>query len=809
MDKEQEIRLQFLEEAQEYLGTIETVFLNVANLKEPEQLNAMLRAAHSIKGGAAMMGYAALSQLAHRFEDFCKVIKVRYTSSLMDTDLESLLLNAVDGMNQVVALYRKGQEPDGAWLGRGVGLVFDRIHERLGDPQAEDDAALLMEETGQDMVALLFESGVDGGLQRLESILATPGQPCLLEESLILAQELGGLGEMLQLQGFVALCADIAHQLQRTPDQAETIARQALHSWRECQSLVLAGQLHCLPDRLVLPESPPDLTVFSLGDTWTGPSALTSPTDDLEEMILQLTGHSLPETEDSFDLRDLLHEDEFGLDPLDLLADDDDDLDTLIDHLDTLTIPNPQLSLRETPEPLPPNPQSPAPTPQPPPPDFLPPRKTAASSESQDFRESTVRVAVRQLDQLNDLFGELTIERNGLSLHLGRLQQLMGALAQRVRTLEQANTRLRTEYDRITVQSERSTPQVMANGARFIQPLIPSPSITEKGSAPTVPSLIYQFDALELDRYSDLNLLSQEVMETIVQVQEVTSDLQLTLEDAGRANHHLNRTAKEMQVRLTQARMRPLSDILNRFPRALREMAVQYGKRVELKIYGGNTLVDRKVLEALSDPLMHLLRNCFDHGIESPDVRKAAQKPEQGTIEIRAAHRGNQTIVILRDDGRGINVEKIKASALRKGFDSAQLETATEQELLNLIFEPGFSTVEQVTELSGRGVGMDVVRANLKRVRGDIRIDTQPGQGTAFTLSVPLTLSVIRVLLVESGGMLLAFPKDAIEEVLLPTVHQLVIEEGQPWLQLEDERLPLLNLRQWLAFQGLFRAVEM
>jgi chemosensory pili system protein ChpA (sensor histidine kinase/response regulator) len=232
----------------------------------------------------------------------------------------------------------------------------------------------------------------------------------------------------------------------------------------------------------------------------------------------------------------------------------------------------------------------------------------------------------------------------------------------------------------------------------------------------------------------------------------------------------------------------------------LRDLSLQYGKLVELKVYGKGTLIDRSILEALSDPLMHLVRNAFDHGIEDPATRQAQGKPRSAVIEIKAAHRGNQTIISVSDDGNGINLNKIRARAEAMGLDAGLLAAASEDELLSLIFEPGFSTADKVTALSGRGVGMDVVRNNLKLIRGDIRVDTAPGRGTTFTLTVPFTLSVARVLLVESNGMLLAFPTDVIEEMLLLHPEQVLTTPGSEVLNWEGEMVPLTRLGTWLKF---------
>jgi chemosensory pili system protein ChpA (sensor histidine kinase/response regulator) len=297
-------------------------------------------------------------------------------------------------------------------------------------------------------------------------------------------------------------------------------------------------------------------------------------------------------------------------------------------------------------------------------------------------------------------------------------------------------------------------------------------------------------------------------MESMVQIQEVTTDLQTNLEDTERSARDLNRTSKLMQSSLTQLRMRPISDLLNRFPRALREMELKYGKQVELKVRGGGTLIDRTILEALNDPLLHLFRNAFDHGIEAPATRQTVGKPEKGSIEISAAYRGNQTVITIRDDGRGIDLDKIRAKALKMGLDESDLKAASKNDLLELIFMPGFSTAEHITDLSGRGVGMDVVRTNLQQIRGEIQVDTQLEVGTTFTITVPFTLSVVRVLLVESGEMLLAFPTSAVEEMLRLKNEDILQTVGKEVLNWEGSMVPLIRLSQWFQFSHSHRIAD-
>ena len=200
-----------------------------------------------------------------------------------------------------------------------------------------------------------------------------------------------------------------------------------------------------------------------------------------------------------------------------------------------------------------------------------------------------------------------------------------------------------------------------------------------------------------------------------------------------------------MRDELIDTRMSPVGRIFNRFSPMLQQLANSYEKPVELIITGSHILIDKTIEEKLYNPLLHLVRNAFDHGIEEPEVRIAQGKSSEGTIWLRAMQRGNKTIIILEDDGKGIDLQKIRDRLCQMGLPKDQVEQMPSEDLLEAIFEPGFSTAEQVTELSGRGVGMDVVRSNLQEVRGDIKVETTPGKGTKFIITVPLSLLILRV----------------------------------------------------------------
>ena len=735
-DDEFEIKLQFLEEAEDYLTTIEAVLIGLETaLVSNQQMDAVLRAAHSIKGGAAMMGFQTLSHLAHRLEDFLKVLKTQKPS--VDSELESLLLSAVDRMRSCIALNRQelGDHTtvlDDQWLKTHVNPVFDQLYQRLGAPQAEDTATLLLPENEeQDMVAMIFETEVEGCLQRLESVLSDPEKPCLFEEVSIMAQEFGGLGEMLQLPAFSSLCESITQHLGTYPERVEEIARLALQTWRRSQAALLVGQVDTLPTQI-------NLNLYKASVPTNEPV-----TNKIESLLNQI-----------------------------ITA--DFDIPNPIENPAEASVSKVESNKIQTAEPKPVHSS------------VLSELKSEldSSTEFKENQENTVRVSIKQLDELNDLFGELTIERNTLELNVQRLRNLVKILNRRTRTLQHFNIRLRNAYDNGATQ---------AGAVPYVAPL-PRRSEPNEDTRPQVTSR-NEFDSLQL-------------VENIIRIQEVTDDIDLSLEDTDQTVSELNRTAKQLQTSLTEVRMRPFSDLVGRFPRFLRELSLQYGKKVELKIHGGGTLIDRTILEALGDPLMHLLRNAFDHGIEDPAIRQACGKPEAGVIEITAAYRGNQTLITVSDDGAGIALDKIFARAQHLGLDAAQLAAASDEELLALIFEPGFSTASQITALSGRGVGLDVVRTNLRQIRGDIKVDTQLGVGTTFTLSVPLTLSVARVLIVESNGMLLAFPTDAIEEMVLLNPEQIFSIAGLEVFSWEGYMTPLIRLGHWLEFRCPHKTVD-
>ena len=766
MDTEKQIRLNFLDEAQECFDLIESNLVGLADSAiDAQQVDLMLRSAHSVKGGAGMMEFPILSRVAHRLEDFFKILRVRYASSSIDSEIETLLLKSVDCLRQVSNLHRQGDKIEDSWLTEHVDPIFEGLRQHLGDLQDADENALLAQDEDVDPALLMFEEGVYAVLDRFESQLNQP-QPQLVQELVTTTEELAAFGQMANLQPFIELCENVRQQAEMSPEAIELLARDALTTWRRSHALVVRGRVEKLPSRLeglLDQDSPSAVAPLDLAQ------------DDVFSTLEALELDSEPAEftlEESAELADLVAQDESDLD---LLLDNPLELEGLRELQSAFDV--------EVPAQLTPIAQEQTKNP------IIKPIAPSQPRQSQQTKSAgkMVRVPLEQLKQFNNLFEKLVLDRNTVNLRLKQLQAFSALMRQRMQQIEQSNTQLKQWYDRASLEGIlMATEQPSA--------------LPQSQTSLSAQSTQEQFDALEMDRYSDLHLICQEQIETIVQLQEVTTDIDLGLLEMSQAVRDLNQTTKSLQGNVIRTQMLPFAEIVKRFPRLVRDLNLQFGKQVQLKIEGENTLIDRSVLETLSDPLVHLLRNAFDHGIEAPETRVAAGKSATGTITLQAINQGTQTVITLADDGGGISVDKIRDRLCTMGLPKADVAQMPEAEILDCIFEPGFSTAKQVTELSGRGVGMDVVRTNLKEVRGDIGVQTQPGFGTTFILRIPFTLSILRVMIVEQSGMVLAVPVDSVREILRLQPEETTTENT---LQLtwNEQKISLLRLQGSLSFR--------
>jgi two-component system, chemotaxis family, sensor kinase CheA len=259
----------------------------------------------------------------------------------------------------------------------------------------------------------------------------------------------------------------------------------------------------------------------------------------------------------------------------------------------------------------------------------------------------------------------------------------------------------------------------------------------------------------------------------------------------------LGRVANELQEGVMRVRMLPIAQLFNRYPRLVHDLARSSGKKVNLKLRGEDTELDKMVIERIADPLVHIIRNAVDHGLETPEERLGKGKPETGTLELNAYHESNHVVIEIDDDGRGVNLERIKTKAIEKGLiGESAASQLSEREIINLILIPGFSTADKITHTSGRGVGMDVVKKNIEKLNGTLEVDTIPGRSTRIRIKIPLTLAIIPALLVRVLDELFTIPLSVVDETLRVFKEEISVIEGVDVMYLRDETIPLIRLRE-------------
>ncbi len=408
--------------------------------------------------------------------------------------------------------------------------------------------------------------------------------------------------------------------------------------------------------------------------------------------------------------------------------------------------------------------------------------------------EQTMRVPVKQLDTLSNLVGELVVGRNTLEQDQERLRQFLDNLSHQVSSLNDIGLKMRDLYERTLLENS------LLSSSKIYR----TTSIQEREQGNQNYSSLEDYHPLEMDRFTGFHLLSQEIIELIVRVKESASDIEFLVDETDQVTRTLRQVTNQLQEGLTRSRMVPFAQAADRMPRAVREISLHEGKAAELHVEGRETLIDKMILEHLYDPMTHLVNNAITHGIELPEERLAAGKPRAGKITLGAFYQGNQTVISISDNGGGIDPARIRAKALEKNLISpTEAKTLSDLELFNFIFHPGFTTAEKVTDTKGRGVGMDVVRTCLSEIRGTITIDSTLGQGTTFTIRLPLTLSICKALCCVSDRAKIAFPMDGVEDMqdVSPDCIQ-TNSQGQAFLQWRDTQIPFKPLSELLTYHS-------
>jgi chemotaxis protein histidine kinase CheA/ActR/RegA family two-component response regulator len=409
--------------------------------------------------------------------------------------------------------------------------------------------------------------------------------------------------------------------------------------------------------------------------------------------------------------------------------------------------------------------------------------------------EQTMRVSVRHLDNLNNLVGELVVNRNTLEQDQNRMRQFVEKLLSEVQKLNDVGKRMQDLYERSLMENSlvASRQQAKANSNS-------SSNIPQSGGEENSNGI--EYDPLEMDKFTPIHLLSQKMIELTVRVRESTADIEFVVDGSTEVTRTLRQITGQLQEDLTKSRMIPFAQTADRLQRGVRDNGLKYGKQVELTVEGRDTLIDKVILESLTDPLIHMVNNGIAHGIESIADRQAAGKPADGKIMIRALHQGNQTIISISDDGAGIDTERVKQKAIEKGIITPQkAATMSKAEIYDLLFLPSFSTKDQADELAGRGVGMDVVRTSITEIRGTITTESTLGVGTTFTIRLPLALSIAKALIAVNNKCNIAFPMDGIEDTQDVSPEQIQTNaDGQQCIFWRDEMMPFKPLSELLEF---------
>jgi two-component system, chemotaxis family, sensor histidine kinase and response regulator PixL len=844
----------FLQEAPELLQALEQELLSLREDYSINRVHNLMRTTHTLKGAAASVGLETIKTVAHSLED---IFKSLFNPDLsIDAEVEALLFEGYECLRlSLTAELTGGQVNDTEILDR-TAAIFAQLQEKLGDFFSSEARIPTSVELGFDVTQSIFEVGVAQRLEELATVVASAEPAAITSTLRTQCDVFQGLAESLGLPGFGAIAQAATMALDAHPEQVVAIAQTALVDFQAGQTAVLNGdrvqggqpslvlqQLAGLATSLTAQEedagmrdahdaeaSSMDLSTLGVSVS-TSSSLLSLPNSPVAEASGGLEFFDTPidtqELATQSELDSVTGADESHLSASESQNEESDNLlleviwggDTASDSQtselgqeveswedkeNAASYPSHRvITSSQEPEVTVETPSSQRlgtasePTP-------IPPKEMSSQPR-------TVRVNVEHLEHLNYSIGELLTNQNLQSLQSEQLQTSVRVLLNRLKQHQQRLSELQDWSDRMFVDAEKrrigewgTRGPLWGLGAIGNQESGIGKNLTHPHSSFQNPKskILSSFDSLELDRYNEAQLLVQSILEDAVQLAEASEAIELFANQSTQALEKQRRLLTGSRDALLEARMLPLAEIVGRFPRVLQQLATLHDKSVGLEIRGTEVLVDKVVAEKLYGPLLHLVRNAFDHGIEPPAIRQQSGKPKQGEIKINAYHRGRFLAIEVRDDGQGLNYEKIRQRAVEGQFIThEQASSFDEQQLTDLLFEPGFSTASQVNDLSGRGIGLDMVRAQVQALQGSVSVYSELHRGTTFVLQIPLSLTITKLLVIQAGDRMYALLAPsmyastshfAIEQILIPQGHQIRAWEGGKVLQWgkdKEERL--------------------
>jgi len=429
-------------------------------------------------------------------------------------------------------------------------------------------------------------------------------------------------------------------------------------------------------------------------------------------------------------------------------------------------------------------------------------KPASAHAQKQSAATKSVRIALARLDRMMNTVGELVINRTKMVGRVAELNKLIDTLSFSKERLHGKVNEFQEKYEYNRLRAQVGMP--WANNQRQ--------KLTSAAAGET--GFLDEFSELEMDRYDDFNILSRSMTEISADVNEVLTQLESYTGRVESDIDEFTKLAHHLQDEITAARMVPIGTLYSLLSRAVRDAAKSAKKKVELDFSGSETELDNNIIQQISDPLVHLVRNSVAHGIELPQDRTAVGKPDQGTVMLRAYHRGNHIYIEVEDDGRGIDYQRVRQSAIECGLVSTETaDRLTERDLREMLFHPGFSTASVKTELAGRGVGLDVVRSNLNALNGEIEVQSEAGRGTKFVLKVPLTLIISPALFVRCGATNFALPLAVVEEIRRLRADEIDDVGGKLLTKVRDVVTEVVRLDSYLGLpplepvNGYFRMV--
>ncbi|MBW4595983.1 MAG: hybrid sensor histidine kinase/response regulator [Brasilonema angustatum HA4187-MV1] len=734
----------FLQEAPELLQVIEQELFSLREDFSVNKVYTLMRATHTLKGAAASICLEAITTVAHTLEDIFRAICKPDLS--IDQEVEALLFESYECLRLLLTAELTGGWVNDVDILDRIASIFAQLQEKLGDCFGEEGYLPDSQELGFDLTQSIFEVGVTQRLDLLATAISSGHSEQVATTLRVQAEVFFGLAESLNLPGFGAIAQTALTALDNYPEQAMVVGYIALANFQEARKAVLNGDrsqggqvslaLEKLGERLQdLPQASRNEPVHAQEEVRQS-NREDLPQEQLPFMqrlyrrgpegVTQTTPETQPDSEESANDYQTTHQpDSFPSCPVEFEAKPHQEVTITEEQASAWTSPHLLISS---------------------------PTEAPISSSTR-----TVRVHVGELEQLNYLIGELLTNQNRQFL---QKEQLSAAVRVLLLKLQQHQQLLHQLQD--LSQRQFSVPEqkwLFRNGQ-------------DKG----------YFDSLELTTsYSEFHNLVQSLLEDMVQLGETTDAIEMFNRQSHETLEKQRRLLTHTHDSLMEARMLPLGHLFERFPSILRQLEVIHKKQVTLSLSGSDTLVDKAVVDKLYDPLLHLVRNAFDHGIELNSIRQKRGKSEKGQIEISAYHQGKYLVIEVRDDGQGLDFEKIRAKAVERQLVSPeQASSLNEAQLTEFIFQPGFSTASGINDLSGRGIGLDVVRIHLQAIRGSVEIYSQHTQGTMFRLQIPLSLTLANLLLCQAGDQIYALFTNSIEEVLIPRADQIRSwEEGK------------------------------